>query len=297
MHIDLKLQRTTEANLPCTFELHRISNHEIYNIQRKLRHPIAIYNNSLNNTLASLEKLTNATRELLFSQSEQTTNQAKDCTKSFILELFTHIEDSKTILKTIYPLEQEKELGKALRKYTSLISNFRDHIASQANKIKHNQSEIRAISFSWDTGFAPGYFIESFLENNALGPDPEIHTSSNSAFSYAREIRKSLCGILFISNALACTIREKKKLTDTRPAYSHPKIEQIADTLRLYFDFYFPDEIKKPNPRIKIKTNELQLSYPSKEKPKAMPSHVKINTIFQADGHTRTFVLPYFREH
>jgi len=297
LHITITLYKEDQVALPCTEELQKLSDNEIYNKQRNLRHPIALYSKSLNTALKSLEELTNATRELLFSQENSVLETAKEKTKSYLLDLFTHLEDCKAVLKTVYPPEQEKELQKALRNFSSLIESFRKHIAIQANKIKHNQSEIRTITFHWSAGFSPGYFIESMLPNEVLGPDPEVHPQSNSAFSYAREIRKSICGIFFVSSALATAIREKtKKPINNQQRYSHPQIEKISEIIRLYFDFYFPDEIHKPNPRVELKNSEIKISYPSKIKPKAMPQRVRIKTTLAGDGYTKSFALPYFKE-
>ena len=60
--------------------------------------------------------------------------------------------------------------------------------------------------------------------------------------------------------------------------------------------FVFPDEVRKPNPVVKIKNGRLRVEYPSRDKQLAVPSAGTITTSVVVDPISLSYRVPYFKQ-
>lgn len=306
MHVDISqdIRERLEFKAAKLLRIHKETT--FYNSNYKLRHPFAIYNISMNAVLANFKNLLRALESYRNDQSARELSD-KEINRNLIIStdqyldsIMEHCDDCLSIIKSFFPSEEDKKYKKACRNFNQSIRTFRDHIAKQVNHIKHSQARIRLIVFYNETVSVPGYYIEGIHTNGTVGPHPDIHPGGNSAFSYYREIRYALCGLLFISDLLADTLN--KFLPENVAPVEKFEVNSDKDTLAEVFKdiaimpfVFFPDEYNKAIPSIRLTDNQRIIRYPSQiAKPQKLPANMKITTEFQGDGVSKSFKMPYF---
>lgn len=302
MRIDINQDLNHPLELKASKLLRSYKDSPFYNDNYGLRHPFAIYNVSINSVIENQKNLLSNLERI---QSDQLNRELSDkkinndlivATDQYLDSIMEHLDDCLSIIKAMFPIEEEKHYKKTCRQFNQAIKNFRDHIAKQVNNIKHNQARIRLVTFYTDVLFIPGYFIEGVLPDGAIGPHPEIHYNSNTAFSYNREVRYLICGLFFVSEILANTIKQKfRGSVGSAQKNEDNRLDDIVDRISQLLFMFFPDEYKKPVPLILRTPKQRIIRYPSQfSRPQKLPSPIHIKTEFQGDGVSKSFKLPYF---
>jgi hypothetical protein len=301
MHVNIAQKVSDRLELSADAILRTQKESLFYNLQYGLRHPYAIYTVSIsavmdnfNNLITALEAFQSNTSSEPFSNKESNRNLIIS-TDQLIDSIMEHLDDCLSIIKSLFLSDEEKKYKKACRGFNESIKVFRDHVAKQVNYIKHSQSRIRLIAFYDGTLMVPGYYIDGILSDGTVGPHPCIHSGSNTAFSYYRETRFLLCGILFISELLAGHI--KKLLPKGVPCENKTKdvVGEVLNGIERLPFIFFPDEYRKPVPAILRRGDRRMIRYPSLiTKPHKMHGEMRITTEFQVDGVSKAYTLPYF---
>lgn len=270
----------------------------------KLRHPLAVYNISISQVVgrfsATLKSYKHLSLPFSTSKEKEERNAAfVDSLDALLDSLIEHIDDCNNVIRCFFETDSDPKYRKIYSQFKSSIRPYRDHIGKVVNKIKHEQGRLRPISFSWPSGNSIGYFVEGANHEGAVGPDEDIHEGGNTAFSVARDLRFHLCGIYFVGTHLAQAVYDASGIGANHRHISATGTEGLAPLIQDISEIppiFFPDEIKKPIPSVKINTRSGVLIACGKihhEKVSILPrSRVSVN--FVGDGVTNTFRMPYF---
>lgn len=300
MKIIVRIDINNTPQLQAAIVLGALKKYKFYNTDFSLRHPLAIYNISISAVITSMSFLLDTVNRLNSISARELQNEENNkalisATDQYLDSIMEHMDDCLNIIKSLYGQKNEKKYKKSCRVFNQHIKSFRDHIAKQVNHIKHSQARIRLIVFYNKSIYVPGYFIEGVLPDEVIGPHPVVHPGSNSAFSYSREIRHSLCGIFFISNYLANIIKAEMPIKAKGALDKNKELGELILKISGIGNVFFPDEYKKPIPNIKITSSTITIEYPCKRAClTAFPPQMKVKLGFMGDGVTKTFKMPHF---
>jgi len=211
-----------------------------------------------------------------------------------------HVDDVKQIVVRALGVSSPWKTPEG-RKFKSSIREYRDHISRIVNHIKHGQGRLRAFAFYSPTTCYPGYYIEGVHSGGAIGPEPSIHRQGKGAFSFARDCRLHLVWLYGLSEALANVLAAIGVPESNAPSVlaDSSKFISLAETVKRVPPYVFPDERTKPVPKVEIVNQDndrrLLLSYVDDASAKPIPTSrkLRIATVWQGDGVSRSFVLPY----
>ncbi len=300
MRISLREPLQNPLSLPATRLLSDRKDYLFHNDQYGLRHPLAIYNVSIATVLGRNETLIDCLEIIHRSNKDPLGDKATverliAATDHFLDAVMEHIDDCVNVIKCLFPKNQKSERAKECQAFLKGIRDFREGIAKQVNFIKHNQSRIRLMAFYSDGYVIPGYFIEGVLPGGVLGPHPEIHEDSNTAFSYSRVMRLFMCGLFFSSKHLEQVLQTHLGRAKNDQIENDEKLCRAIDRIGAYQRVFFPDEYGKPVPMVEVNKAMRMVEYPAKKVHLvSFPRHGRIIGSYVGDGVTRSFKLPYW---
>lgn len=301
MKLDIKIDPSVARNpLPAQLFLEEKKQGEFRNVELGLRHPLAIYNVSINTVINAFNTLLDTLA--LYNDSDHEKRLGDKVGASLVQStdhlldaVMEHFDDCENIVKVFYASSEKKLCGKALRNLNQTVRQCRDFVAKQVNAIKHNQGRVRLIEFRNPEIKVIGYFIEGVLADGAIGPNPEVHSGGNTAFSYVRVLRYLLATVIFVSRALVSQLNQRSRVSSPLKKEGLGGFSQVAQRIVALGDYLFPDELDGLIPRIEWQQDKKALiEYPSKSKcGKPPPEPFRINFIHRGDGISRSFKLPY----
>lgn len=265
-----------------------------------LRPPLGVYNVSLSAVLARFEKVV---AELDSFERAFTPDGRLDNTSASLLEamdhlldsLFEHTEDCDKIIKSFFP-KMDKLANGVLDGFRESIFPYRDHVARIANHIKHDQGRLRAIVFSGGNFCYPGYFVEGVVKEGVVGPTPKVHRTSNTAFSFNRDLRFHIAGLYFCGTHLAHTVNEVARVRPLKfdePKESKERLERVLEKVAKLQQVVFPDEINLTPVQVKQRGTGFEIAMGGAVRgAKRMPS-ARIQILHYGDGVTKSFKAPY----
>lgn len=299
MRLEVKIKKDLPVQLPAATFLNE-TREQVHGLPDEgLRHPLGTYNVSVNSvTSSALTLVTEIERILQFSgqKAAEETIQSQlliASTKQFLLAMGEHVDACEKILKCyLLPLGGNK-YGKACRQFRTNLGWYERHVMAQANHIKHRHSQIRALCLYSDDIAVPGYFIESPINGDAVGPDKLIHGDKNTAFSFNRQLRISICGLFFVSRTLTNLLQQKP--TATGNDIENESIRNLLSKTAALPITLFPDEYSQPSAELIEKSDYFQLNYGSGRPPRMSYNVVNFQTALGGDGVTRSFQIPYLK--
>lgn len=271
-----------------------------------LRHPSSIYSLSLSTIRDRIDKLLallvpiSSSPDIAREHRAETDAALCDATDAFLDALMEHFDDCCNVMKCYLDSGSDK-----LKKEVFAIVQggnwdaYRGHTAKIVNFIKHKQRRVRSIVFTGQGWSTPGFFIEGPAGPKTLGPDPQIHPTGGTAFSYRRNIMFHICGVYAISRSLAVGLAKVDKsfvqVTPEHKIATNDEITWTATISRLssLSPFVFPDELRHANPIVRCAGSRVTVQCPSNEKPRAVPRSGNISTLFTPDAMSPTYRLPY----
>lgn len=300
MKITLRIDKEEPLILAAQRCLDRYKKFTFYNAHYKSRHPTAIYK-------ISTQKIFKRTKSLIKwlevlndpikrKQEQEIDHLVKEHTDQYLDAMAEHFDDCLRILKTICDPSDSQKTRAICRKFNNNIGEFRDHIAKQANFLKHEHAGVELVRFHNNIFSLSGYFITGAITSDVICPHPEIHPGSNSAFSYSRELRKNLCGLFFISEVLAKILKENVERVKFNPIVErNEELEEHFENICTLPYVFFPDEYNKIIPEVLIYKEKKIINYPGKNHaPKLLPHNLTITTSMYFDGISNIHKMPYF---
>lgn len=294
----------------------------LFHSKHKLRHPLGLYNISLQQLASDFGRvidLVDAIRPRLSATAPGADDIYADLMRAQVNLLYSlreHIDDCHTILMCLVdpdkvtPREPGADNFLRSAKFPTLslfvqpMKRYLDeYLLPVVNRLKHRQGRLRGISFVANDSLRVGYFLEEVDENEVAGPSTALHPG-NTAWSFARDLRLNLYHVFLASECLVrAVVRfvEMSNLTlccSAAAAGANGRWQAVARRIAQFEIGIFPQELTMPFPLIEI-VNEgtLLLQYPSQNAALSFPpkgsSRVIVTT--QGDGITRSFRFPYFQ--
>jgi hypothetical protein len=293
---------TAHANrpLPASAYLADFKAIEFKNADLGLRHPVGIYNVSIQTVVEALKNAIDAA--FAHRHAERGGDHEKECSRKLeqsldhLLDATTeHFEDARSIVRVMFDDRGERAWKKALASFDSLVREARDFPARQANAIKHKQARIRLIRADAPDATIVGYFIDGVDAKGAVGPSPYVHIG-NTAFSLGRTFRTLACGTYFLSRALLTILSgapaSPRKLAESGFGQLAPLFDQlVAMDTWIFWDE--PDSCPAVIKRGETITIETQ----GQRHWIVPPPGTRINLILPGDGSTMSHRIPYMGDY
>jgi hypothetical protein len=300
VRIEIKLERNQPIQLPALLVLEATKDFVHGLPEEGLRHPLGTYNVSVETVISAATQVMNELENLLPLVGESTAERAlnaaslRHATRHFILANGDHIDACEKILKCYFAVGKNGKYAKAKRELRSNLSWYERHIMSQANHLKHRHSQVKSLCLYTDKLAAPGYFIESLINSDTVGPDPIVHGKNNTAFSYIRQLRLFICGLFYISRTLSSILSNGKSF-NTCKTVGNLELTYLIERIASYPDFMFPDEYAQAYPDIRCTQNYFLISY-NENKSRVVPyGLVHFKAMLGGDGVSRSFQVPYLK--
>jgi hypothetical protein len=193
----------------------------------------------------------------------------------------------------------------SISQFRIAVSECRDsRLAPLVNGLKHRQNRLRGIFFQNADEVRLGYYLEEPDLNGVIGPSAAVHEDSNSAFSFAKDLRLAAFNVYRLSEALAAAVTVAQQhyhnvtLNSERAAESERWLKVIKRIVGIK-PLVFPDEIDKPYPYFSLtedhEDTSLVMMYPVTLIPLRFPQGMNIRWLSKGDGVSRTFRIPYVK--
>ena len=225
------------------------------------------------------------------------------------------IDDTYHIMKTFYPATEklneiifadkwmQKAENKITKKYFNEIFKYKSAISAIVNKIKHNHARLNYVQITTKHGKIIGYFVEGLDNSESLGADTTIHKrymNADTAFSLNRDLKFHLVNFFYICDSLRESLEEIiKKKYNVELTYQNNSINDSTfkfDTCKRIQELpylFFPDEMEKNIPVIKIIENSIEFSKNTDAPELLTYEELRVITQMTGDGITKAFRFPY----
>lgn len=266
--------------------------------EKGLRHPLGMYNVSLASVISSafelLDDLDKAGQLVGKSASDRVlaVPTLANTTKQFLLSNAEHVDACEKVVSAYLPSKDKPRLKKAKEVLRGNLGWYEKHVMAQANHIKHRHAQVRNLCLYTNALAVPGYFIEGAIGPEAVGPDPQIHTG-NTAFSYARELRVFVCGLIYVSRSLHSVLQTYVGRAPLAEPKETPRLRDLVVRISRFSSVMFPDEYGRTYPVVECGSQNIKVSFGGSRTPRMPYNQIGFQTITAADGATRSFQIPY----
>lgn len=300
VRIELELCRDLPVQLPAAAKLRAIKDQVQALPDEGLRHPLGIYNVSVQTVVAAASHLLDELEKTFPLVGEEAADRVlraeglRQATRQFLLANAEHVDACEKILKCYFASKGDAEYAKAKRELRSNLAWYGRHVMTQANHLKHRQAQVRSLSLYTDQLAAPGYFVESQIAPDVVGPDPIVHDGKNAGFSYSRQLRVFICGLFYVSRTLSVFLSGRKP-DEVSSNSETPGLGGLIERIASFPDFMFPDEYGQPYAGVHSSKNNFVISYGLKKSVAPPYSRAQFKMGLGGDGVTRSFQVPYLR--
>lgn len=299
MRIELRFPVGEKALLPVVSYLEATKESVSSVPERGLRHPLSAYNVSAGSAIFALSDVVSQIEKLSPLVTEAAADAVTSCaglkaaTTRFLQAYDEHLDACQNVLCAYIDESGKKNRSKALREFKETLGSYGKHISVQANHIKHRQCTVRLMSLYAPPIVVPAYYVEGVVDTDAIGPDPVIHGNSNTAFSYAREIRLAVCGLFYISRCVLSTLERYVGHVTWNSVSETDGLMSLVERVSYLPIHMLPDEYSKPRAYVAREGHNFHISY-GQVKQRIPYGTVRFKVAFQGDGVTRSFKMPYF---
>lgn len=284
--------------------LSRYKEESFYHFNHDLRHPLSIYNLSLNTVWYGFEKILDELEKLAternFVDDKSWVTELLMRQRLLLYFLMEHIEHCFDIFQCFFKTREEQEDSGWVRRFKKRIKPYRDHIATVVNHIKHHQGMLAAIVLFDDNHVIPGYFIEGF-SNGVIGPSVSVHKEDDTAFSFGRDLRLHFYWLYLLSEYLSDAIEgilgesSDKRIGESTNDF---QVYSIASRIINLSPYFYLNELKLDRPSVKtiIESSHasIVLACPDKSgEPEGRPTKLSVCRVIIGDGVSKTFRLPF----
>jgi hypothetical protein len=272
-----------------------------HHLARGARSPVAAYNVSVDNVVRRLLKVAQLVdegqRDGIFAHDEPEAKSADllDATDHMLDALVEHIEDCGSIIQSFFPVDERKRSEQAVARFKKSVLEYRDHVATIVNYMKHSQGRLRLVVMTTDAISTLGYYVEGVTRSGGIGPVGTVHPNENSAFSYNRDLPFHACQIFLVGVKLAeaLTTIDPRLHAGNGSEISNTKLGALLPLVSALPKIYFPDELLKDQPYLGVNGQGVVLEFPSQRVHPATHGRMKVKALFMTDGATKEFSVPY----
>jgi hypothetical protein len=286
-----------------------------------LKHPLTVYQTSLNRIQAAWLKVFPLLEKLRFEvMCDVELKHYKETLESYealLYRLNEHIDAAHEVLRTLRaPATKEYRTHSDFLWATKLpgFRSFQDAIHKSyrnqligviVNEMKHASAQLRAVCGNTESRTVLGYFLDGPHSPDSLGPNKKLHAKYGhleTAFSFSRDMLVHFWWVYQVSEALCrcvdATLHADHgiSLTEAVPATSNPEWSSLCLLCSQIEPAFFLDECHKPYP-ISIcppDMSSIRLTFPTSRRPTSYRS-INIKMLFTVSEQSRAFVMPYFQ--
>ncbi|HGT6661162.1 TPA: hypothetical protein ACM32R_000154 [Escherichia coli] len=247
-----------------------------------------------------LSTFNDALDSLLFLAEQTTVQKGESDTslKNAILLMHyatsNYIDGCENIIKSLI-INDDKKCGKAVREFRNTIKDYINISTKITNHIKHQHRRVNIIHLEVNDEKSFGYFIEGFIEDGIVGPDPVIHKSGSAAFSLKRMLTNHVYYLFhtaYLLDAILYSNKVIKKYSDGRIDMDDKKIITLLNILYDSVSFVYPDEVELHNPILSKKDSVYKIEL-KKGKPLRRPIIYRVQAQLSVPLTCKTIMLPY----
>lgn len=257
---------------------------------------VAIWNTSF----GKVDKLYKKTLQI-YDKALQDRNSEHELLNTYELllhNLCTLIKDDTGKILSLF-ITGHCDKNEHIKNFNIQTKPFKSRVGKQINKVKHNQRKITGHNFTIRGKKVLGYSVV-FLEDDGYKPCLDVHnTEGDGAFSFNYELRSILVNLYQFSRELSNCLKNLSKahkeiIATTVNKSSYEDLLEISSRID---ELYFPNELKKRQPVIKITSEGKYLlefkMLNKKNSSKILKSYGKITQEMQytGDGITRNFKI------
>lgn len=299
LKLKYKLPNVNGSYLPNLYEfLAGIDEEKLYYKEHGLLHPADIYIEVFDEVVRSGTTLLKALEEMKNDSSKRKDENFYSLILGFLFSISNYIDGCQSITKTFYP-KGSKLIGKVNRDFKGQCGTYIDYVNSKVNYIKHRHRKLVTCLFQWEKEFVVAYYIAGIVDDDLIGPDPDLHEDPNCAISLNWDIPFHISNIYFVGAHLEAVLRGELKLKSKPNGLSKSRNQEKYRSFLLMASSLtrnlLPDEIYKKQAVVKaLDSGGAELSYPSKVQINNRSPHVMNMTMTTNIGITaRGFVAPY----
>ncbi len=271
-----------------------------------LRSAVGAYNTSVATVAQRLARTTRALDSVVSPPSaapqgkQSDKDELLDSYESLLHALMHHVEDCVGVLKGFTRDDVTFAKHPSIKAYGKSVRAYRSHIGLVVNRIKHQQGRLRLMTVRMGGTRFGGYFVERGLPDGGVGPDPDIHETGLTAFSFNRDLKFHLCSVIVTSQALGLAIaRVTGAQEGDVPNRGQPLGTCLRDVINLP-ETYFPDEYEKPRPFFELESDsgggsQLRVGFapPDDSWRPFAGRQFQVTLELRGDGATRSWKVPY----
>jgi hypothetical protein len=213
-----------------------------------------------------------------------------------------HLEACQAILFSLFASNREALAAPSVKQFNREIKAYREQVAMIVNAVKHRGTRFGSALMYDAAAYAPGYFVESELEDGVIGPDRNIHHGGDTAISLFRDLKLHLCQLFFVGASVekaAGAITALEDRTDgEQVSKSGYRVREVARRISLLPEIVFPDEVHLPFPLIRLRRAD---DFSTEAEFSLNPQRVRtfgrfeMKVTYGADSVAKTFKVPYLR--
>ncbi|MFE8726202.1 hypothetical protein [Aeromonas hydrophila] len=242
--------------LPSIYEfLIGLEDEKLYFKEHGLLHPADIYIEVFDEVVRSGSVLLKALDEMQHDFSKRKDENFHSLIFGFLFSISNYIDGCQSITKTFFQKGSDN-IGKVNRSFKKQCDKYTDYVNSKVNYIKHRHRKLATCLFQWENEFIMAYFIAGIVDDNFIGPDPDLHEDPNCAISLNLDIPFHISNIYFLSASLEAILRNELKLKSKpndrgngRDQEKYRKFLSMAASLKRNL---LPDEIYKKQAVVNI---------------------------------------------
>ncbi|EGQ8127573.1 hypothetical protein ACEUKD_08540 [Vibrio diabolicus] len=271
----------------------------------QLNHPLDVFYFTFTDVIKSVSRLTSRFEKDIKKRKNNSQFKPDDIEEysvdifNTIFYLSNFIEACQSIIKSVCH-DEAKLKTKAARQFNESTKEYRSHISTIINEIKHKHRRVNTFSYAWDNNLIIGYYIEGVAGKGVLGPDPLIHKDFNglkTGFSLNRYIPYYIINLYHVSSCLDHVLKKYGKLGGSgfEPRENREIVDCIEAVSRLPM-LLFSDEFELKTPAVSAKSDErFLLEFPGKRKIENKKLHIADLSLGARIGmHSREITFPYF---
>jgi hypothetical protein len=179
------------------------------------------------------------------------------------------------------------------KQYDHDTRSYRRHIGVIDNAIKHAQNRLRWVEGRQAWRVITGYYVEAPQKGGSVVGPAELVHPGNGAFSYNRDLRVQVTGIVAVSAALAHAAASTtgRHVSIGNPPKPSKELRRVAARERLVFN----DEALKPWPAVTDLGSGIfrVIEHSFDEVPETFEGPLELHVSMRGDGVTRSFRVPY----
>ena len=299
--------------------LRDISPEKCHHLELNLRHPAGAFSVSYSRTIDALRELCVAVGEVARSSGppadRPSLGPALDRVERFYYCGAEYLDDCRSIIRSLFETDRAFQKSVDVRWFRATIREYRDHVESITNAIKHKQGRMRGIWLTGDGLAIPGYYVETAAvttegpkagevrpPTTVLAPDANIHDGGETAISLYRDCRNHVVSVHKVAAVLEFVVRGVIG-ADREPALPEQvmlpdvgELAKCAEVIGAMPFVCFIDELLDDEPCVERPSSDvIELSRKRCGRHSYESLHRWEGSIeWRGDGTTGIFKMPYF---